>query len=220
MNWTVLVKSPVIPQWWNITVTAPSVTNIPSGFYDGAETITANGGWLFPPWWQWSIYWWVTFRLDSAWESPRQAFIDISQTEELSVVTFKHLDKIWCINNFVWRYWWLEIDFFYYDLITWQFNSFDNTFSPIWGSCISSYLNWNNLYINFWANYYVYDLSTISWLIPSFNFWNLVSWTWTTWTLLSSSFVELWLTYQWAINSAYFTPATFWQIVSKYIKIS
>lgn len=33
-----------LPQWSDITVTAPSVTPIPEGYYDGTENITANGG--------------------------------------------------------------------------------------------------------------------------------------------------------------------------------
>lgn len=221
MSWTVLVKSPVISQWADFSVTAPSWLVPWPAFYDGTETVSVTWSSIFPSWWQWSIYWWVTFRLDSAWESPREFTIDTSQSEELSIITFKHLNKIRCITNFNWRYWWLEIDFFYYNMTTWEFKSFDNTLSPIWDSCISAYLNWNNLYINLSSwNYYVYDLSTISWPIPNINFWSLVPWVRSTWTLLWSSFSESWLTYQWAINSAYFPIATFWQIVSKYIKVS
>lgn len=78
MSGTILVKSPVIPQWWNITVTAPSVTNMPSGFYDWTETITANWGATIWPWWnfwdsnslsfsQSSVYWPITIHYNLVW---------------------------------------------------------------------------------------------------------------------------------------------------------
>ena len=74
MSGSVLVKSPVISQGWDITVTAPYVWTIPTGFYDGTEVLTANGGWwvpiddLYP---SQNIHWILSpmIRVSSNWET-------------------------------------------------------------------------------------------------------------------------------------------------------
>lgn len=66
MSWTVLVKSPVIPQGSNIIVTAPSVTGIPAWYYDWSEVITAN----YTPWIWVSSTWWYVWAVQSITTTP------------------------------------------------------------------------------------------------------------------------------------------------------
>ncbi len=54
MSWTVLVKSPVIPQWADFSVTAPSGLVPWPAFYDGSEVVTV-AGWI-SPWTNWIAY--------------------------------------------------------------------------------------------------------------------------------------------------------------------
>ena len=56
MSWTVLVKSPVIPQWADFSVTAPSGLVPWPAFYDGTEVVTVSWGGAIPP--MWGVYPW------------------------------------------------------------------------------------------------------------------------------------------------------------------
>ena len=47
MSWTVLVKSPVIPQWADFSVTAPSGLVPWPAFYYGTEVVTVVGWWSY-----------------------------------------------------------------------------------------------------------------------------------------------------------------------------
>lgn len=67
MSGTILVKSPVIPQWWNINLTSWSLTwAVPQWYYDWSETITASDtdlissnvkNWVNIFWVTWSFLW-------------------------------------------------------------------------------------------------------------------------------------------------------------------
>ena len=80
MSWTVLVRSPVMPQWGNITVTAPSVTSIPAWYYDWSETLTANS-WATPPAIT-NTWWFVANYEENAFVAPilnyKSSYLDIS----------------------------------------------------------------------------------------------------------------------------------------------
>lgn len=208
MSGTILVKSPVIPQWWNITVTAPSVTNIPSGFYDGTETITANVGYVWVEYsWNTSmnVFWWFEagrYGNSSSWfwTSP----IDWVIYDDWTYIYILHCSAVfwtlsWSDFQITWALHCIRVD-----KISWATNIYSSKqfFTWVWSSSTGN----NRLfYVSWWVisvysqtsssyeNLCELDLSTMlftqwwatwSWE-PRFNkqlWWMLTDALWTLWS--------------------------------------
>lgn len=124
MSGTILVKSPVIPQWADFSVTAPSGLVPWPAFYDGSETVTVI--WWISTWSNWISYtesnlrlgiwaftwsreycsWiydngttllWVTI-LSSPW--PSETAIIQELTKSTNVVLMKNW--LWSLPNYTW----------------------------------------------------------------------------------------------------------------------
>lgn len=181
MSWTVLVKSPVIPQWADFSVTAPSGLVPWPAFYDGSETVT--------------VIWWIT-------PSPSLPYYLMNESYITSNLDF------WTVHIWLWSttatYLWNPIWFIIQpsvaklDVIKGDLSN--NTVSLVWGWTIpwwssfnSAYLDWTRVYINMnWpSRYEYYDLATDTLS------WSIVWWTYTTWTLLTQSTNIWWLNYAW-----------------------
>lgn len=220
MSGTILVKSPVIPQWWNITVTAPSVTNIPSGFYDGAETITANSWsisiwtnlyaivsnmfnnlWnyssVLPTWFATDLIWWKRYFMwtFAFWNDSWARTVDcvtVVAVEDWSWITSYLCSRWWLTTPSAW--WWTIAPSFYLD----------------WTDIHCQVRNDFNIATSTTHRYITFDTVTesfvnISWSInESNNVWvnvsdpidvvtsvnNIPSW-----TIISNSLVDWWYTY-------------------------
>lgn len=183
MSGTILVKSPVIPQWWNITVTAPSVTNIPSGFYDGTETITANG-----------------------WLSISSIYIiddNIRTTSSNWSITSTRYDAIATLDTTQYIYSFIEFD-------NWAWNKFIiidrlykllNAAISIWETSYTSSDILQSVYENLWIVSFNFNTSPspiyhLEYNISS-NTWNWLSWHNISGTLLNNSVVYQWYNCRW-----------------------
>lgn len=199
MSGSVLVKSPVISQGWDITVTAPYVWTIPTGFYDGTEVLTANG--IPISWWAYFIdanirstasTWWVTSTRYNAnatvdvW-SYIYSFIEFDNWAGTKYIVVARLDKS---NNTV------------LTLTEWSYSSSDIL---------------QSVYINSWV--VVFNLNSspapiirIEYTISS-NIWNWYVWHNTSWLLLTDSIPYLWYNIRWLS----LIQPTWWLSNSRYL---
>ena len=184
MTSTTIVKAPVIPQWSDIVVTAPSVTNIPLWFYDWTETITANAPVLsIPIWfmrdtpidaWLYGNYSWYSLTLYYKWKIT-SFFVDYNWNNAYSQITSLDLTT---------------------KLVS------PNPAVNIWLANYWFYLDWNIVHINsdvpFSPTFYCvdYNLDTLT-VSPNPNP------TVTTWIpLTATSVVEWGVTYSWRLSWA------------------
>lgn len=186
MSGTILVKSPVISQWWNITVTAPSVTNIPSGFYDGTETITANGWGILPSWWsvvnvaEWSVrlqwwwwsLWWIKTYASAVYDNTTTIlwFTILFQSWPSYSVIVGEFEKATWVNIMKSNQWWMA-----------NYSSLDSIYINSWVITVNYVISWP-------ADRNVkYTIATNTWSLPAI-------WFDTTWTLLTDSVPYIWYT--------------------------
>lgn len=193
MSWTVLVKSPVIPQWADFSVTAPSGLVPWPAFYDGSEVVTVVW-WIFPSWWsvvnvsEWSIrqgWWWGWFSW--AIKTYASAVYDNATTilwftvlfqpwPTYSIIVWEFTKATW-VNLMKSNNWWL-----------WNYTSLDSIYVNAWVITVNYVASWpSNRNIE-------YTIATNTW-------WSVNLWFNTTWTLLTDSVPYLWFTAKHFISS-------------------
>ncbi len=249
MSSTTIVKAPVIPTWSNITVTAPSVTTIPAGYYDGTRSITANG-WLNPFYtniemnvsgmvvmsdtWSWGYDVWFISWATIIWWNLYQVF-DMMHKDDNS-----NSSTLWHYTVIVKRTAWGVITKYSQFRATWTFNSsFTNkTTINVNGNIIQIHSAFGAWFFR------TFDTTTdtfntwVSWISSSIishsdyvNYWtsNAVNaWTgilstnqtWAiSWSAIPSSIVFSWNTYWWTRLNTYIATG-WWAWQSTHIAFS
>lgn len=188
---TLTPNTDVLPQWADFSVTAPSGL-VPTGFYDGTETVTVT--WWIEPWFNWLTFidknirsnssnWWVVSSLyNSVWMyddwSDMYSFVEYDNWAWNKYIVVIVLDKP---TN------WVTI------LTEWWYTS--------WNVLVSVYYDLWNVYFN--LNNLPSPLINIYYNIAS-NTWSSRAWHTTSWVLLNTTIPYLWYTLSW------FTLFTWW----------
>ena len=177
MSWTVLVKSPVIPQWADFSVTAPSGLVPWPAFYYGTEVVTVVGWWSLPA----SIAntWWYIWNYEWAGSSP----VSVTNLASKLNTTLSRYFLIATYRHPAW--WWDE----YYNHL-YELNTSTNTWINRWYAFIGSLSNFqyhrvyeraSNLGIRFVVNSWLWILN--NWYYSDYTYsTNTFSW----WTTVSS----------------------------------
>ena len=171
-----------LSQWNNIVVASPYSWPIPDWYYLW-KTLTAT--WWWTTLWTWTYIW-------SYSTTPNHMFLN------QFVRTIELWNKIFCFalssidSLSLWNYWGAAI-VWVYDKTTWSIQNFQSYDYPLsWNRLLSvnsSYVNWTNIYINFFEaispNLYLTFNTTTNWMT-----WT--TWNNTTWTLTNTTSVTSW----------------------------
>ena len=182
MSWTVLVKSPVISQWADFSVTAPSGLVPWPAFYDGTEIVT--------------VIWW--------WSLPSS----LEFNTKVVVAKWVAPDDIWFIHwlyqdsNYIYLLWWSLIKDWSlltknlcvtrYNKVSYSIDRYEHSIWPIWSDTIASWIwiwiDWTEIHflssnVTWVYSWSSFDTTTLSytdyWTIWSTFPWSYISWTWT-----------------------------------------
>lgn len=217
MNWTVLVKSPVISQWADFSVTAPSGLVPWPAFYDGTEVVTvswggawlwtnvyANVSWLFtlswthqvlPLWYATLALWWKRYYM---WTYA--TWVD-QGTRSVNAITNIAVEDWWIITSYMCNRWW-AVQLTWSWLVSPQFfidwtnihcqarTDFSNTAQT------TRYMTFDTLTNTYvWASGISANLNNVwvnvYWNIPSVPSTNSAP----AWTVIWNSIVDWWFTY-------------------------
>jgi len=190
---TLTPNTNALPQGGDITVTAPYSGLIPAGYYDGLETLTANG-------WGLSPQSWLTLDIaESGW--VRNQVTGAFQTKEYAKILYERSTEIFGFSILTFAWWAV-------DLVCFSFNKTSNQQSLEWSTTLSNYFSTNSWYYNndtivlnrtnssAQQRYTEYAILT-----NTFSWW---SWHLTVWTLIFSwGWTFPWIPYLWYTAKMY-----------------
>lgn len=199
MSGSVLVKSPAIAQWSDITVTAPSTTAIPDGYYQG-KNITAIWSvttiwtvWYFL--WVASTTWWNNYiRSTTEW-------IRVFDMPNAIYFFAGYGVAPWWANTY-WVLWTIgKLDKSTWVIITLWTHIYSESWWNTFATLVSSYINWTDIYVNrfntnTWDCYF--RINTVTDTVTT------VIWNNTTWVLTNTTSAS----YSWKIYSCDTMQAT------------